>query len=284
MKKRIFTVLLIATIFTIFCSCGAKNDDNQGRYDDKENVDRGTNDTSIKANEDYFEWDGNLITGISAEGSKQNSIIIPARCEGFSGVIFQETKIESVAFEDDDDIALDFAFMGAENIVSVELPANLTTIPSMCFKTCKKLKSISIPDSVSMMGSYAFSACAELTDVVFEGENIKVISENCFENCTVLNSVIIPYGVTTIEKYAFFDCVSLENVTFNPTVSTFAKFAFGNTGIKEIHLPSEVTIALMDESAFGTNAYTATVYITQDSWCDKNQSSWDIGFGEIKYE
>ena len=282
MKKILYAViaLILATAVAGCGGPGGGSAENGGEPGNKESEGSSPETSS----EDYFEWDGNLITAVTQAGSKESSILIPARCEGFAGVIFQGTGIEHVAFEDDDNIALDFAFMGAENLVSVELPANLTTIPTMAFKSCDSLSSITIPASVTAMESYAFSACGSLAEVVFEGEGLTAISENCFEDCALLEAVRIPEGVTSVGSHAFFNCSALKNVTFSSTVSEIADFAFGNTAVEEIHFPAEMEITAMNESAFGTNAYTAAVYITQGSWCDKNQSLWDIGFGEIKYE
>ena len=45
------------------------------------------------ANEAYFEWDGNLICGLSEEGKRQTSIVIPKKCEGFIGLFSLKMKI-----------------------------------------------------------------------------------------------------------------------------------------------------------------------------------------------
>lgn len=284
--KRILS-LIVVTLFIILtlCACGNKDTDSSGSAQGSTgNQSAGSFDDKVTANEDYFEWDGNLITAVTSEGSKQKSILIPARCEGFAGVTFQNTEIEHVAFEDDDDIALDFAFMGAKNVISVKLPSNLTSIPSMSFQMCEQLKEIVIPASVSTLESYAFSSCDNLTSVEFAGEGIATIGDNCFEGCKTLKKVTIPNGVTSIGKYAFFECSSLSDVELSATVNSIAKFAFGNTAITEITFPEEIEFTTMDTSAFGTNAYTTVVYIVKGSWCDNNQSSWNIGFSEVKYK
>lgn len=282
--KKIWSLLLIVTLMLCtLCACGNENNETPNNDTGKsENV--GSFDKDTKADESFFEWEGNLITAVTSEGAKQESILIPARCEGFSGVVFQETSIKHVAFEDEDDIALDFAFMGAEKIASVKLPGNLTVIPSMAFQGCKALTSVSLPASIVTLEGYSFSGCIALEKLTFEGNSLTTIGENCFEDCAALKAVNIPDGVTTIEKYAFADCTALSSIKLSATVKNIAKFAFGNTGIKEIHFPDNIQFETMDASAFGTTAYTTTVYIVKGSWCDQNQSSWNIGFSEIKYE
>lgn len=283
MKKLLSLLLVVVLMLCMFCACGTDNSESP-KNDTGKNENAGSFDSSIKADEALFEWDGNLITTITSEGSKKESILIPARCEGFSGVIFQGTNIKQVAFEDDDDIALDFAFMGADQIVSVNFPKKLSVIPNMAFKGCESLEAITLPADVVSLEGYAFNGCISLKTVDFESNNITVIGENCFEGCTALKAVTIPEGVTSIEKYAFSDCTSLTDVKLSTTVKRIAKFAFGNTGIQEIHFPADIQFEVMDASAFGMVAYTMAVYIVQDSWCDQNQSEWNIGFNEIKYE
>ena len=283
MKKILSLLLVTMFILCALCACGTDSTgDSNNDTGKKENA--GSFDTTTKADESMFEWDGNLITAITSDGAKKESVLIPARCEGFSGVVFQETEIKHVAFEDNDDIALDFAFMGADKIVSVKLPSEITMIPSMAFQGCKSLTEIVLPTEVATLEGYSFSGCISLEKLVFEGNKLTVIGENCFEDCAALKSVTIPNGVTSIEKYAFADCTSLGEIVLSDTVKNIAKFAFGNTGIKEIHFPASIQFETMDASAFGTTAYTTVAYIVKDSWCDQNQEKWNIGFSEVKYE
>ncbi len=280
MRKSFVLVLMIFALMMSLCACGS---DNEPQNNDG-SVNNGSFDSATKANETYFEWEGNLITALSADGSKQESLLIPARCEGFSGVVFQGSSVKHVAFEDEDDITLDFAFMGADNIISLKLPGSLTVVPSMSFKGCKQLEKIAIPAKVIEIQNYAFSGCAKLKELVFDGNLIASIPDNCFEDCEALSEITLPEGIKTIGKYAFFNCTALKNVNLASSINEIAKFAFGNTGITEIHFPKELEITTMDTSAFGTNAYTTTVYVANGSWCDSNRESWDIGFKEIKGE
>ncbi len=282
--NKLLALLLVVMFMLSLCACGIDKNDGSINDESGKKPSTGSFDTNTKADESLFEWEGNLITAITADGAKKESILIPRRCEGFSGVIFQKTNVKHVAFEDDDDITLDFAFMGADMLVSVKLPSDLTVIPSMAFQGCKALTAISFPANVATLEGYSFSGCVGLETLTFEGNQITVIGENSFEDCAALKSVTIPNGVITIEKYAFSDCTALSSINLSSTVKNIAKFAFGNTGIKEIHFPADIQFETMDASAFGTTAYNAVVYIVKDSWCDQNQRAWDVGFSEIKYE
>lgn len=278
MKKAVKLVVLLMCMTIFMCACGS--DKKQTDTDKSE----GTFDKKADSNEDYFEWDGNLIVGITEEGMKQESILIPARCEGFFDFRFSNTEIKHVAFEDDDDVDLENAFMGAKNVTSVELPAKLTKIPNSCFYGCDGLKSITIPAEVTTIEKYAFSYCAALENVTFEGQGVTVITENSFQFCKALKSIVIPESVITIEESAFDSCEALESVTLNEGLKTIAGYAFHQTALTEVHFPEGIQFESMQENAFGLNTYSMTVYIVKDSWCDMNQEAWNIGFKEIKYE
>lgn len=267
MKKKIILQLFLISAMMLLCSCGKVENTNEAG----------------KANEEFFVWDGNYIAGITEKGSSQTNIIIPARCEGFSVMICQGTDIEYVSFEDDDDVELGRAFMGAEKLVEVKLPSQLTKIRSFSFQMCKSLKTITIPSEVSLIEKRAFSACDSLESVLFEGEKLSTIEKECFEYCDSLKSIDIPEGVTKIEESAFFGCSSLENVTLAPSVSIIEQSAFGNTALTELYLPADMEIKEMNVNAFGMNTYDMTVYIQKDSWCDLNRAAWDVDFAEVAY-
>lgn len=285
MRKHIVKMLSYLLIMTLLIAtlsaCGKNDQESVSQDTDKQSQ---VNPSALVADESYFEWEGNLIVALTEKGANQESIKIPARCEGFSGAVFENSKVKTVVFEDNDNIELDFAFMGTETLEEVILPENLVTIPSMSFQMCTNLKSVVIPTQISEIGNYAFNACTSLGKVEFAGSNLTIIGANSFEDCKALREIIIPDSVITIEKYAFFNCSSLENVTLGKNISTFAKYAFGNTAITEIFFPEELQIEIMDAGAFGTNAYASTVYIVEGSWCDTNKDAWDIGFKEIKYK
>lgn len=284
MKKIGVCILATALTVSTLCACGTKDKPGKTKDEPNPSVSAGNADGAGKVNENYFEWRDNTIIGVTDEGSKETSVIIPARCEGFSGVIFQDTDITEITFEDDDDVALDVAFMGASQLASVRLPANLTVIPSMCFEGCEGLISMTIPASVTTLEEYAFKYCSALESLVFQGNQLSVIGGHSFENCSALKTLDIPDGVTTIGQYAFADCGALETITLSESVNKIEKFAFSNIAAKSISLPEGIRVETMDTSAFGMNTYVMVVYVVEGSWSDQNREIWDVGFNEIRYQ
>lgn len=285
MKKRILFVIMVMCTVTI-CSCGKgetvvspETTISVGESNVSEQ-----NETNGKVDDTLFTWEGNVITGLTEKGAKKENIIIPGRCEGFDGCVFMDASAKVVSFESDKDIDIHFAFSGAKNLESIALPDKLTVIPTTAFEGCERLQEITFPSTLISLESYAFSYCESLEKVTFKGNQLKEIGEYCFRKCYGLQSITIPEGVETIKQYAFTDCSSITEINLSSTVKNIEKFAFNKTGISEIHFPADIQFDVMDNSAFGTVAYTTVVYIAKDSWCDQNRDKWNIGFKEIKYQ
>ena len=135
------------------------------------------------------------------------------------------------------------AFNGCSELMSVTLPATLTTIGEHCFEGCVGLTAISIPVAVKSIGSGVFAGCANLTDITVVDENekysahdgmlfsnegktlntypsahgvidnlpdsLKVIGDGSFEG-TAVTRVILPESITTLGSFCFNGCDDLE--------------------------------------------------------------------------
>lgn len=293
MKKKFFLMMLITVMGIVFSACGKEDGNEDAGIADsviKENENEGNAvvDSDVTPNEDYFTWDeNNYITGVTDEGNKQGTLVIPARCEGINPMVFyNSSELQYVSFEDEDDVDLAGAFAGAPSLISVKLPENLKVIGQDCFGNCDQLKEITIPRNVESIEKGAFEVCDHLVSVTFEGTSVKTIGKRSFSYCSSLTEVNIPSGVTTVEESAFEDCSSLSKILLPDSLKDIGKLAFANTNLSELHFPEKIDLTNMDSTAFGMNTYDMTVYIVKDSWCDQNQDVWnkDQLFGEIKYE
>ena len=253
------------------------------KVDGNTDISEGTNSKTGLISEDYFEWDGNIITGLSDSGAKQKTLVIPARCEGFSPGIFaiKENEVTTVSFESNKDIRLNGVFRSASDLISISLPEDLTEISVKEFWVCSSLKEITIPKNVTEIGPYAFEDCENLTTVVFESSTTS-IPAHAFDYCQSLTSIVLPDSITRIEEYAFWTCVSLESITLPASLTEVEKYAFLKTGLTTITVPEEVTLTEYDTTAFIQN-HLVTVYVTQGSWMDENFESVFVGQFEKKY-
>ncbi len=77
-------------------------------------------------------------------------LTLPASCNDYTYEIYQ------------------YAFYNRDDIVSITIPAGVTSIGDYAFYYCDSLTSITIPAGVTSIGKYAFSDCESLTSVTFE--------------------------------------------------------------------------------------------------------------------
>ena len=270
-RARKLISLIVALLMIIGLSaCGGNEGGNTGKTESNNPV----------SNEEYFEWDGNIIIALTDEGAKQKNIVIPERCEGFNGMIFadRENAAISVSFESNKDLDLNGVFTAASNLKEIELPTELSVIGAQEFWICTSLERIEIPAGVSVIGANAFQDSTSLTEVVIKGE-ITSIEQYAFDGCTALTKIDLPNSVSVIEKYAFYECTALTEITLSKSLSEVGEFAFANSGITVINVPAEVELTAYANTAFVQADHEITVNVETGSWMDLNfESVFDGAF------
>ena len=101
------------------------------------------------------------------------------------------------------------AFSDCENLTSVVIGDNVTSIGNFAFSDCENLTSVVIGNSVTSIGNSAFSGCENLTSVVI-GDSVKSIGDYAFSDCSGLTCITIPNSVTSIDRDAFSSCKNLK--------------------------------------------------------------------------
>ena len=205
-------------------------------------------------------------------------------------MLTQGTKIEPYAFYDCDlEVVLlprtlteigEFAFYGNEKLLQAS-PAYtaLTTVGERAFANCRSLLSMKLPATVTTMGFAMLEGCTALTDLTIpfvgatrdgvasetetetgEEETLSAnhlayifgarayvhasgyvpaslvrvtllagcgdIPANAFFECDAIREVVIPDGVTTIGHRAFYGCERLSTVTLPDSVTAIGDDAF----------------------------------------------------------
>ena len=262
---RMIAVLVACFLVMNLAACGGSPSAGNNKAPQEDNVPAGA------ANEDYFEWDGDYICGLTAKGAKQTRLVIPARCVGFINSIFLDTEnqVEEITFESDADVELNGVFTCADKLKKIELPAGLTQIGMMEFSACTALVEITIPAGVSEISDMAFERATALETVVFAGDTT-YIGYAAFDSCTALKNIILPDSVTEISGNAFNGCESLTEINLPKSLSVLNEFVFLNTGVVCVRVPAELEFTYVDLSAFGRVEGTIDVYVTEGSWADLN--------------
>lgn len=149
--------------------------------------------------------------------------------------------ILSVVVEEDVTSLGGMAFYECTKLNSVNIPNTVTKIWNMAFYNCISLTSVSIPNSVIYIGGSAFSGCETLTSVNIPNY-VTFLGMNVFKGCKALTSISIPNSITEIPFRTFYECTALSSVELPESVTTIDLEAFKNcTSLPFVTIPSNVT-------------------------------------------
>lgn len=105
-------------------------------------------------------------------------------------------------------------FSGCTNLLSVNLPDNLTTISESAFSGCKGLSYIDFPNSLNTIGNGAFDECSGLTYIV------------------------LPEHIVSVGSYAFAGCKNMMDVyCYATSVPSTGRDPFSNVATATLHIP-----------------------------------------------
>jgi len=163
---------------------------------------------------------------------------------------FQETNIISIEIPASLTSIENYAFLRADNFTTITFAgiSELKTIGDRAFQETD-LSSIEIPKSVTDLNVAAFENCNSLTTVTFAGiSELETIGVAAFVNCA-FSSITIPPTVNEIETFAFYGCSSLTSVIFTPDsqLATIGTELFNNSGLTSLIIP----VSLL--TVFGVN-------------------------------
>ena len=156
-----------------------------------------------------------------------------------------------------------WAFMGCTSLTTVSLPSGLLHIAYSAFDDCYALANITIPSTATDIEGAAFSDCHSLTSITLP-EGLTSIGDWFFDNCTGLTEITIPSTVTEIGHGAFSGCTNLGNITFPEGLTSIGEEAFLHCdAFTSIVIPGNVTS--IGESAFAECNNLTTVMVDIDS-------------------
>ena len=262
-----------------------------GEYSTPDDVYSDFSSVEATANKDYFVWRDTKIDGFSEYGKKQTDIVIPAECDGITGVLNDGTVVNAT-FESDNDIDFGAAFSNSTTLKTIVLPKNQKTLLFSAFQSCTALETAVLPEDVTELPMSLFLGDTNLKNVTIGGSvekinmmcfcdcssletlklpaSLKFIDYYAFRRCTSLSSIELPEGVTTINDAAFEGCTSLTSIKLPSSLKEAGLNLFYKSAVADIYVPADMVLTEWDSTSFYNNKTNVTVHVTAGSWADQH--------------
>ena len=158
------------------------------------------------------------------------------------------------AYFDDCTTVGEEAFCRCVLLNRVVMPA-LETVGESAFRNCTALQSVTLPAAVTV-GPYAFHSCNHLSSISIPAA--ESIGDFAFVSCGALHEIILPTTLRSIGYNAFSGAGLNGNLTIPNGMETIDTYAFANTSITAVTIPTSVTSIEM--GAFRNCISLADVY------------------------
>ena len=205
-------------------------------------------------------YEGLPVTAVAREAFAKNvnitAVILPDSIVTIDSRAFDGCTALTEAVLPNNAIMGEYVFNGCKNLVKVNLPANLTTVPRYTFYECHSLAAIEFPSGIKTIGENAFYECRKLVNFTFPN-GLERIERNAFSGCHTLTAVNIPSAVKSIGVRAFSNCVSVDTLTV--AAHNLNYYSVNNciisdhkliVGCKSSVIPSDGSVTVIGEGAF----------------------------------
>lgn len=158
-----------------------------------------------------------------------------------------------------------------EKLRRIVLPLQTTKIEADAFRNCSSLHTIEVPTLVESIETSA--GCTALTEINVQAGNSHYSSKDGVllsgDGKSILwfpmgkeGEYTLPSTVTTVGDYAFRNC-RIETFHFSDGLTSIGKYAFYNSSVKEVSLPS--TVKQIPTGLFQKCAYLTTVHLGKNT-------------------
>jgi len=196
--------------------------------------------------------DGNFIYSVSETGDGLSaaqrkaltSVSIPNSITIISGSSFKNSSLQSVTIPSSVNTINNYAFANDSLLVSVTMPATVTSVQPHIFESCVSLQSAVILNNT--IETAQFQYCRALKDVTISN-NVTTIAATVFNGCSSLETLTVPASVTSFTNNSSSQATnSFGGMTGLKTLNFYAKNVpinnFNGTTIENLDLTGVETI------------------------------------------
>ena len=162
-------------------------------------------------------------------------------------------------------------FASCEKLKRIVLPLQTTKIEADAFRNCSSLRTIEVPTLVESIETSA--GCTALAEINVQAGNSHYSSKDGVllsgDGKSILwfpmgkeGEYTLPSTVTTVGDYAFRNC-RIETFHFADGLTSIGKYAFYNSSVKEVSLPS--TVKQIPTGLFQKCANLTTVHLGKNT-------------------
>ena len=166
----------------------------------------------------------------------------------YSNRFWDNEQVNSVSISGDVTSVGNNAFYDCRNLKEISLPETLQFIGDFAFFRCPAINRLTLPDGVIRIGDYAFFGCGAMNTLHLP-DTVTYIGGHCFEDCVNLINIELPSSVTFIGECAFCGCMSLRKAVIPDSVTKIKTSTFsGCVSLNDVSLPDSVSA--IEEKAF----------------------------------
>lgn len=132
------------------------------------------------------------------------------------------------------------AFANLEGLKKIIIPGSVKEIEDNAFSYNTTLETAIMQEGVEKIGNQAFMECRNIQQVKLP-ESIVKIGTLCFYDCFKLEQINIPSKLEQISQYMLSGCISLTSIVLPEKLTEIQSYAFRETSITELKIPSSVT-------------------------------------------
>jgi len=188
-----------------------------------------------------FEVDVAALRRVASSGEDSYPMAGVRACIRGEGEAPMEVLLAACALRDGEARVPPCAFCGDRSMMSIALPAGLTSLGAYTFAGCSSMMSITLPAGLTSLGEGAFFKCSSMTSIALPA-GLTSLGEGAFFNCSSMTSIALPAGLTSLGVRAFAGCSSLMSIELPAGLTSLGVFAFaGCSSMTSITLPAGLT-------------------------------------------